>query len=263
MKILVLSSHTQPGLTAPINHQIYCAKHGYDYLFDATPYPIQSIYDQKIKAVSCNLPHCDWLLWIDHDAYFMNHGIRLESFIEAYEKHDMIFCKSPVNARTSEWTTEWTLLNSGVFLVRNSSQNQILIEQMLNTDLQMVEEWWDKDKYGAFTKGDQDRIVYQLAIQNLLNSKVKILEHSAFNARPRDFQDRADEHFVVHFCGFQRKIAAIEQFRKKFRLNRFLVPEAVAIENFQWSVFFSALQPERKMSWVRRALRKARASSRK
>lgn len=74
MAVLILSSHSDPRQPAPVNHQCYAARHGYGYLFDATPDHLASPCDQKLRAVSNALGLLrddDVLVWIDDDAYTM------------------------------------------------------------------------------------------------------------------------------------------------------------------------------------------------
>lgn len=230
MRILVLSSHTKPSSTGPINHQSYCRLHGYNYLFDATPYPLRSPYDQKLQSIIHNLQTADWLMWLDHDAYFMNHGVKLESFLET--ESDFIFGNSPVTT-----SGDWTVLNSGVFFVRNTPFARSLLVDALNTNIESVREWWKKEKQGLFTNSEQDRLVYQFTTKDLLGTKVRVVEYTLFNARTYDFHRRPDEKFIVHFCGFGDKAFPMLRFQKKFDLDQFLLPNNPKPE-YRWSVFY-------------------------
>jgi hypothetical protein len=230
MRILVLSSHTKPSSTGPINHQAYCLRHNYDYLFDATPYPLSSPYDQKLQSIIHNLHKADWVMWLDHDAYFMNHQVKLESFLDS--ESDFIFCNSPVTP-----SGDWTVLNSGVFFVRNTPFSRSLLIEALNTNIQTVREWWQKEKQGLFTNSEQDRLVYQFTTKDLLGTKVRIVEYTLFNARTSDFHQRPDEKFIVHFCGFGDKAFPMLRFQKKFGLDQFLLQNNPKPE-YRWSVFY-------------------------
>ena len=97
-EVLVLSGHTRPGSPAPINHRVYCDRHGYAYAFDSTPYNIASVYDHKLRAVIANLKRAAWIAWFDDDAYFMNHAIELARFIPTDSSVDFVFCNSPIRA---------------------------------------------------------------------------------------------------------------------------------------------------------------------
>lgn len=86
MAVHILSSHTHPRLASPVNHQCYAGRHGYGYLFDVTPYPVASPYDQKLHAILRALdgmPDDDVLVWIDDDAYFMQLDRPLDEWFPA------------------------------------------------------------------------------------------------------------------------------------------------------------------------------------
>jgi hypothetical protein len=155
-------------------------------------------------------------MWLDHDAYFMNHDIKLKSFLDPTS--DFIFCNSPIAP-----SGDWTLLNSGVFFIRNTAFAKSLLVEALNTDILKVRDWWNKDKQGLFTNTEQDRLVYQFTVQNLFATKARVVDDTLFNARTYDFVHRADEKFIVHFCGYSDKDSSILQFQNKFGLDRFLI----------------------------------------
>jgi hypothetical protein len=62
-RLLVLSSHSRPSVPGPVNHRAYCVRHGYPYLFDATPYELRTPYDQKLVSVLSKLErtNVEWL----------------------------------------------------------------------------------------------------------------------------------------------------------------------------------------------------------
>jgi hypothetical protein len=229
MDLLVVSSHTRPSSTAPINHEAYCRRHGYRYAFDATPYPLATKFDQKLHAVLANLERAEWLLWLDDDAYVTDLGVPFERFRPAEPEVDLVFCDSPVDARG-----RWTVVNAGVFLVRRTEAARELLDAALHTDIAEVEAWWDPVELGYFARADQDRLIYQFVRRGLLGSRVRVLDHAAFNSRLYEYRERADEHFVLHLAGVQDKAAAIAEARSRFGLDPHLLPPGVG----------AALQPE-------------------
>ena len=218
-RILVLSSHTRPDLSTPINHQIYCSRHGYDYLFDVTPYPVKTGFDQKLQSVIANMGRANWLVWLDSDVYIMDQSIRLEKFLPEEDDVDFVFCNSPVNAKGG-----WTQLNSGVFFVRNTPRARELMNEVFNADLETVRAWWRETELGMFTNGDQDKFVYTFARHGLVGTGVRIIDHSECNSRIHDFTEAGDQHFICHFCGVDEKMDAIRKFRKRFDLDPYLLP---------------------------------------
>ena len=72
--------------------------------------------------------------------------------------------------------------------------------EALKLDLMMIRNWWNADKYGLFTKGDQDKIVYALAHSWRMRKATRIVSFDTFNFRPYHFELSAREHFLVHFA---------------------------------------------------------------
>ena len=237
-KILILSSHSHPSLSSPINHQLYAERHGYDYLFDVTPYPLKSSYDQKLQALIHNLrrANCEWIMWIDEDAYFMDHSIRLESFLPVDNRVQFVICRSPVNPEGG-----WSMINSGVFFVKRCSDALQLLIDALHTDDDLVASWWNEDKYGLFIPGgDQERMLYLFLQRGMVGTSVLINDHAAFNSRAYHFHRRFDERFVCHLASHGDKSIPLDQMRQRFGLDRFLLPQGsgVRLENFRYSIFF-------------------------
>lgn len=234
LRILLLSSHSRPTSTAPINHQVYCERHGYEYLFDVTPYRLRSRYDQKLMAVLSNSERADWLMWLDDDAYIMNHSVSLDRFIPEERTTQFVFCNSPVNPNG-----EWTVLNSGVFFMRNSTEARNLLIEALETDIDDVKAWWRPDQFGLFTDGDQDKLIYVFAKHDLFGTAVQIVPFSEFNSRVYHYTDTYDQHFVCHFCGFTNKSKGLQQLQRRFGLNSYLLPGMGAryTEPFSGSLF--------------------------
>lgn len=201
---------------AHFNHQTYADMHGYTYIFDIAPTK-HTHYFSKIDKISKFLDLFDWVFWIDDDAFFTNFDYDLSKVVAEYPNADFIFCKSPVNEG------QWTFLSSGNFFVRNTKTSRQLLESMHTVDLHKVRQWWDSDRFGTFTNGDQDVLVYLLHTRTNPPNFV-VLDYEAFNNRPFHYSGRLNEHFVVHFTGADKGKQAAT-FAQKFDLEEDLVPE--------------------------------------
>ena len=221
MKILILSGADHLRFPTMLNQKAYAGKHGYRYRFDISPYARrENLYFHKLEAISDALQDTDWLFWIDDDAAFTQIEKRLEDQVPELENSSLcaIFCASPINPLGG-----WTTVSSGNFFVRNTETGRELIAQSKETRLDMVKEWWDADKLGMFTSGDQDALVFQIKTNALFANAVQIMEYERFNTRPYHFT-RADEFFLVHFnVPGVAKEKLIEQFAQQYGLNRFLL----------------------------------------
>ncbi|WP_425106686.1 hypothetical protein [Ancylobacter sp.] len=239
--ILILSSHSNPRSNAPINHAAYCQRHGYRYLFDATPYPINSAYDQKLFSIKNNLRAAEWLLWVDDDVFFTQHARNLDFLIDQCVGFDILICNSPVNKKG-----QMTLINSGAMLIRNCDTSFTLIDNSLNTDIEQVRKWW-LPEYGLFTSGDQDRLFYQFQNNPIAKDRVKITDFHTFNARPYHVRSHFDEFFALHFCGDIDKLKEVEHFSTKYNVDRFLLGHQRDSEPFKSSSFFYKLKRKKSL----------------
>jgi lipopolysaccharide biosynthesis glycosyltransferase len=89
----------------------YCMKHKYDFRvyregFDTSRHPSWS----KILFIRETLKEYDWVFWIDADAVFTNHNIKVMDMVML--GGDFYICK--------EYHNMSTLFNMGVFLIRKS-----------------------------------------------------------------------------------------------------------------------------------------------
>ena len=88
-------------------------------------------------------------------------------------------------------TGGWTFLSSGNFFKNN--QESKIFSKVLERNLEEVKKWWSKDKYGIFTKGDQDRIVYELVNNEDTMSKTSIVDMK-FLIKAISYK-KIDDHF--------------------------------------------------------------------
>jgi len=192
----IISGCTKTRFESEANHRSYAAVHGYGYEFDSKPRQLKSPYDHKMYAILDQPIDNEWCFWVDDDAFFMQLDIPLESFLtNVARRTEMIFPKSPVNPLGG-----WTSLSSGNFFFKRTQAVHDFFENALSLDLVMIQKWWDTDKYGMFTKGDQDKIVYARAHSLRIRRATRIIPYSTFNFRPYHFDKTADEHFLVHFA---------------------------------------------------------------
>jgi hypothetical protein len=219
VKIHIVSGTDRPLLRSEVNHRQYAATHGYDYFFDSSLYPhLSSPFYRKLVSTQQTLHDCNWTFWLDDDAFFTDFSIKLEDFLlDLPEEIFLVLCASPVNQKGG-----WTYISSGQFFLRNDDRARDFINLVLSTSLKTVHDWWDSSRYGMFTNGDQDAIVYTLVTRNLL-PHTHIYPYDAFNNRPYHYSRRLDEHFVVHFPGLSNKRKAVRDFGAHFRVDDTLV----------------------------------------
>jgi hypothetical protein len=132
-----------------------------------------------------------------------------------------------------------------------------LIEEVLATDIGVVEAWWDEKEHGLFVRGgDQERMLYLFLTRDLIGRKVIIHDHTAFNSRHYHFSSRYDEHFVCHLASHRDKQVPLNDMRQRFGLDRYLMPAKTSAREeaaFRYSLFAS--DPPPLLARVKRRLR--------
>lgn len=220
MKIGIISYCDHVRTYAHFNHQAYADQHGYTYIFDIAPTK-HATYFAKIDKIAKFLEFFDWVFWVDDDAFFTDFNQKLEDVISQYPQPDFIFCKSPINKEN------WTHISSGNFFIKNSPIAHKFLAELHNVDIERVEKWWDPKRFGVFTRGDQDAIVYLLHMQRPV-PEYTILDFNRFNNRPFHYKDDLGEHFIVHFTGGNKR-GQVQEFAKRFDVQEDLIPAPWAI----------------------------------
>ncbi len=202
------------------NHYAYARAHGYTYISCIWPTAMTNRYMTKFAYVRHYIELFDYVFWIDDDAFFVDLEQGLERFIPPEDKL-AAFCKSPSNKDI------FTYLSSGQFLMRGGPRSAALIETVMNTDINVVKDWW-RDELGMFTKGDQDALVYVLHEDKRFKNSVVLHDYMAFNSRLADLQAERDSVFLVHFTGpRERKRADAERAAKLLGTGPALLPDAI------------------------------------
>lgn len=116
-KLGVISGHTKIAFNSRTNHETYCNRHGYQYVFDSTPRNPNSGFDHKLHAIlSLPIDEHFWWFWLDDDAFFMQLEKPLHDFLdEDRSEIQLIFPKSPINPIGG-----WTAISFGNFFFKKS-----------------------------------------------------------------------------------------------------------------------------------------------
>lgn len=225
-KLGIISGCDYDRTLASANHEYYAKHQDLCYIYDTAPAEHPHHF-YKLDKIAKFLKHnlFEYIFWLDDDAFFMQPDKNLTSFIDGNSDSDLIFCKSPIN-RDKDGNEIWTYLSSGNFFIRNTPLTRQFFAACYDVSLETVKKWWDPEKYGFFTNGDQDVMVYLLHQDERFNHPRfhTLLPYEAFNTRPFHFKEKADEHFLVHFTGPNKHQQAVE-FGEKFGLSAALIPE--------------------------------------
>ncbi|CAG8572144.1 11961_t:CDS:2, partial [Dentiscutata heterogama] len=113
------------------NKRKYAQRHGYAFVSRSLEFQPYQSYNRKLKsrgrieAVKKVLPHYEWVLWIDNDAIITNHEISIQGLFNRFYQLEISKKKkkhkaSKTNANNLSRPKKDTMLNAGVFLIRNS-----------------------------------------------------------------------------------------------------------------------------------------------
>eukprot|EP00759_Apiculatamorpha_spiralis_P020283 PhF_6_TR2570/c0_g1_i1/m.4354 len=122
----------------------------------------------KIPMLKRWLPHYDWVMWMDGDAFFMDAEKSLDTVLD--DKYDFIVAK------------DWNDINLGIFFIKNSPYSFQLLEDMWNVPRQ---HWYPFEEQSALhhlTSLERNRAV---AEQNLKH--IKFPPQRDINAYPDEF----------------------------------------------------------------------------
>lgn len=138
------------------NAEVYCAKHGYDFLPISTQLPYDG-YEKLLCIKSLFAVQKYDVIWsMDLDTLITNHKIKIENFLD--EEHDFFICK------------DYNSINAGSFIIKKSEWSNDFIKYCLH------QKGWDKMycEQNAFE-------AYMNDFANN-NTKIKILPHPSINS---------------------------------------------------------------------------------
>lgn len=220
--ICIVSGCDRIRFNSFVNHRLFANENQASYVWSFMTKKVgANPYLQKIGAVRESLTRYGTVFWIDDDAYFTDFGWRLDEELVTHPKADLIICKSPVNEG------RWTWISSGQFFLRNSKRSLEFLDAVLATDPDRVKAWWDQEKFGLYTSGDQDLMVYVLATDRRFREGDFFvrLDYTAFNLREFHYSSNLDEHKLVHFASnVLSKEELLTRFIDRLGVNEFLVP---------------------------------------
>lgn len=222
-RIGLASGGDELRLRSYINHAIYAREHGFDYRVETgIDTAITTRYDYKLAIIRRLLPHYDWLVWIDDDAYFTDFasdGLRVLIDQAEREGHSLVIAEGP-----EEPNGFWSRINTGVMIIRHDPVGRALFAQTAAADLDTVRSWWDEERDGVFTGGDQDQLWWTLCTGDF-EGAYRVVDHRLLNSRAHLYGSSLDDAAVVHFCGCPDKVLGAARFAAAFDIGQELVPE--------------------------------------
>ncbi len=126
------SNKKYPHLSRVINEK-YCQRHGYAYVceYDMPNNPERMIHWEKVPLMLRHLQDCDYLLFLDDDAYFHSHDIPLDELTCRLRAHHLICTSADIADESQRYNPD--LSNSGVVLLKNHPKTKEILEFWDNT----------------------------------------------------------------------------------------------------------------------------------
>lgn len=220
--ICLVSGGDEIRLRSYVNHTIFAREHGLDYRLECgLDIGVANKFFYKTSIIRRVLGRYDWIAWIDDDAFFTDFARdTIGDLVRSADAagHFMVIAEGP-----EEPNGFWSRINTGVVLLRNDERSRSLLEAMHMASLDAVREWWDDDRDGLFTNGDQDQMWWALHQLELIDG-VEIVGHRELNSRGHYYDTSLTDAAVMHFCGHRDKPLGILRFADRFDVGQELVP---------------------------------------
>tara|TARA_B100000131_G_scaffold206878_1_gene198985 strand:- start:2632 stop:3336 length:705 start_codon:yes stop_codon:yes gene_type:complete len=133
-----------------INYKInkaYCDKHGYDIIRDSKRrMPKREVHFERIALAKKYLPHYDYVIWLDADAYFYIDSPPIDLVINDYSEFDFILSSDQYDA-PEDVDTDAEKINSGVFIAKNTAYSMMIL------DLWGFDDHFYKEGLGYYDQG--------------------------------------------------------------------------------------------------------------
>lgn len=165
----------------------YCRRHGYEYLLydDEKSFPFEIKKHPawyKLLLLERHLKDYDWLFWLDTDTLIMEPARRLETWLDP--EHDAV---------CSHCRPEWTIVNTGVWFVRNTPWSHQFLREAF--DAPSKGGWWEQWAVGSLLKAAPAKLA-RVRVEEQLAGILRL------GARgPRSYWYRDGYHWILHFAG--------------------------------------------------------------
>lgn len=211
--IAIVSGCTQLRYASYLGHQLYARRHGLGYHMELAPFDGVRGYWHKVASLKAHLSKHDWVVWFDDDAFITDlESAFLEETIATAEKEDKWLVISP--SCSDELNGAWAAYNTGVFALRNGREAHALLRVMTDAPMAKIQSWWDADRLGMFTEGDQDALVWFMETGGHQDS-IHWADPLRWNARPWHYRGGVEDPPVCHFPGQPDKTLAITEFANR------------------------------------------------
>lgn len=219
-RIAIVSGCDELRYASYVGHQTYARRHGMDYHLELAPFPGHRGYWHKVRSLLEHLDDYEWLVWLDDDAFVtaLEDDFLRATIAEADAAGRFVAVAPSVD---DELNGAWAAYNSGVLALKSCPETEEMLRIALDPPLEEIKAWWDTDRWGVFTNGDQDVFVWYLETRH--PDGVHWVDPLRWNARPWNYASGLNEHPVCHFPGHPDKTLAIAEFAGRMGVGPTLV----------------------------------------
>ena len=211
-----------------VGHQLYARRHGLACHLEFAPFEGSPGYFHKGAALRDHLSEYDWVVWLDDDAFITDLAsdfIRAE-VAAAHAAGSWLVIAPSVS---DELNGAWAAYNTGVFALRKCETSSAFLELLRDPPLQEIEAWWDYERYGMFTRGDQDVLVWFVEAHGH-ETGVRWVDPLRWNARPWSYVSALTDSPVCHFPGHPDKTLSVRDFARRWGTDETLcVPSSASL----------------------------------
>lgn len=171
------------GVWSDLNKFMYAKKHGYDLYLYHKKFDSRSCAWSKVAAINEVLDSYDWVFWSDADALFMNHAIKLETFLD--DQYDIIIGDEAIKYHDQR------VMNTGNFFIKRSDHSKYILDIMWADKYPNTEpHWWD-----------QGALLALLRYEPEVKKWIKLMPMRMFNSSPWQHNLYEYGDFIIHFYG--------------------------------------------------------------
>ncbi|GIS52471.1 MAG: hypothetical protein Ct9H90mP28_1870 [Paracoccaceae bacterium] len=218
LKICVIMFYTKNykigSHTENINRE-YCKKNNYTFVvYNNVPNELESRHSSWCKHYYLleNIENFDYVMWIDADAFFCNHSIKIEDWIDKSDNKDYIIARDAGYSRMkysqNKKFNKDPLLNSGVIIMKNTENNKNLLKHILYDPIH--EDNYNKTRStNSITRmhGWDQAAVRYVYKQNVLNMKenmwISTDTNLNNNCHPKDIDEYIENGgYIIHLTTF-------------------------------------------------------------
>lgn len=148
LDICIVSGADFVPLHSYVNHSVYAREFGYDFRFEAgVAEAVENVFFFKTAAIERVIKRYDWVVWMDDETFVTDFSRdRIRDLIDEAEATGVSFI---VASGPEEPNGFFSMLNSGVMLLKNCPENVEMLGTMNDESLARARAWWDDGSSGS------------------------------------------------------------------------------------------------------------------